>query len=480
MVNPFEALLDKQQPAGAELMLATVDTVTNEGLTLIPDGETEATQKKYKYMTSAYAEPASGDRVVVMCLSGTYVVLGKIGSSTPASEKYVRRSGDTMTGDLTVRDAYLNMDDPDVTVGTRPSTHQWSKPFRIRDSAGKSLARIIGFYGSNGKCGIQIYGDQIVNGENKYNYLGLYMDDSGVASVEMNNPAAWRAALNAVNKAGDTMTGALTMNGGDINLRSTENTIGTAPATSTSDKRVYFRDKLNAIFGKLQSVFMSDGRIGMQLGAQRAVNGSTVENNVNLYIDDSGNRTVTFTSPQVWRSALGLGTNGAFPITAAQGGTGAATAAGHAVFAGPNGTTAAAPSFRALVADDIPNLNASKITAGTLPIARGGTGSTGTSAVTTLASIATAGTNITLTEAGYYQWGKLAMIFVYGKTTASVVGPSVLFTVVSGKRPATSSAAQIGTSINHNAVIEPNGEAKLGGSLSSGQAFTCMATYLLP
>lgn len=67
-------------------------------------------------------------------------------------------------------------------------------------------------------------------------------------------------------------------------------------------------------------------------------------------------------------------TSGTLAIT--QGGTGAATAAINTVFAGPGSGSTAAPSFRALVAADIPNLNASKITAGTLTVARGGTGQT--------------------------------------------------------------------------------------------------------
>ena len=65
-------------------------------------------------------------------------------------------------------------------------------------------------------------------------------------------------------------------------------------------------------------------------------------------------------------------TAGTLPV--ARGGTGAATAAANRVFAGPSSGDAAAPSFRWLAAADIPNLNASKITAGTLPVARGGTG----------------------------------------------------------------------------------------------------------
>jgi hypothetical protein len=46
------------------------------------------------------------------------------------------------------------------------------------------------------------------------------------------------------------------------------------------------------------------------------------------------------------------------------------------VFAGPGTGSAAAPTFRALVANDIPNLDAGKITTGTLPISQGGTGAT--------------------------------------------------------------------------------------------------------
>lgn len=47
----------------------------------------------------------------------------------------------------------------------------------------------------------------------------------------------------------------------------------------------------------------------------------------------------------------------------------------NTVLAAPNGSNGT-PSFRALAAADIPDLNASKITAGTLPVAQGGTGLT--------------------------------------------------------------------------------------------------------
>jgi hypothetical protein len=61
-------------------------------------------------------------------------------------------------------------------------------------------------------------------------------------------------------------------------------------------------------------------------------------------------------------------------VAIARGGTGAATANANQVFGGPTSGGAAAPSFRALVAGDIPSLPASQITTGQLAIARGGTG----------------------------------------------------------------------------------------------------------
>lgn len=64
--------------AQAEFFLATIGTVYTDGVKIIPDGETEQTQKPYRTMASAYPAPKAGDRVVVMRHSGTCVVLGRI------------------------------------------------------------------------------------------------------------------------------------------------------------------------------------------------------------------------------------------------------------------------------------------------------------------------------------------------------------------------------------------------------------------
>lgn len=97
------------------------------------------------------------------------------------------------------------------------------------------------------------------------------------------------------------------------------------------------------------------------------------------------------------------------PVTGA--GTLTATLANqtaNTLFAGPASGSQAAPSFRALVAEDIPDLATSKLTSGVLPVTRGGTGLSTfggintllyTTAADTLDKIASANNAILVTNA---------------------------------------------------------------------------------
>ena len=63
-----------------EFLLATVASLSNSGITLVFDGQTDATQKAYRNISNM--DPyVVGDRVVVMKLSGTYVILGSLKTS---------------------------------------------------------------------------------------------------------------------------------------------------------------------------------------------------------------------------------------------------------------------------------------------------------------------------------------------------------------------------------------------------------------
>lgn len=86
-----------------EFLLATVSALSNDGIQLIFDGQTEPSQKYYKRVANL-SPPGTGNRVVVMKHSGTYIVLGEITSdpwtyhySTSISNIISAGSGFTIT-----------------------------------------------------------------------------------------------------------------------------------------------------------------------------------------------------------------------------------------------------------------------------------------------------------------------------------------------------------------------------------------------
>lgn len=80
------------------MILGTIASVTENGVTLILDGETEPTSKEYMIIDS-YA-PSVGDRVLVEEISNTYVVVGKVSKTSkpvPSAKKETKSAYTTIT-----------------------------------------------------------------------------------------------------------------------------------------------------------------------------------------------------------------------------------------------------------------------------------------------------------------------------------------------------------------------------------------------
>lgn len=71
-VTSFFGTDETAQKPQPEFMLATVGAKYTDGLSLIFDGQTEATAKHYKCNTSVTF--SAGDRVKICRVSGTYIV----------------------------------------------------------------------------------------------------------------------------------------------------------------------------------------------------------------------------------------------------------------------------------------------------------------------------------------------------------------------------------------------------------------------
>jgi len=74
------------------MILGTVHSVThNEGITLLIDGETTPTTKKYMWLSPYY--PEAGDRVLIEEISGSYVILGRVSNNfNECRTRYLRNN----------------------------------------------------------------------------------------------------------------------------------------------------------------------------------------------------------------------------------------------------------------------------------------------------------------------------------------------------------------------------------------------------
>jgi len=123
MYNPFKPEKPAAAPAGP-LTLATVGTVSEEGVTLILPGASEPTQAHYPNFSSSSL--ASGDSVIISRVSGTWVVMGKAGGGGGGTADALPLAGGTMAGNI-------NMNSNKVTNLPPPSANGDAVPKSYAD-----------------------------------------------------------------------------------------------------------------------------------------------------------------------------------------------------------------------------------------------------------------------------------------------------------------------------------------------------------
>lgn len=239
---------------------------------------------------------------------------------------------------------------------------------------------------------------------------GIYSVTEGVAERRL------------VDRAGDTMTGVLVMNNATVRVKTSAD-----PSSATDQFPTAFvvRDKNDTNLGFVEGAITSDGKRGIGFETGRTVGSSTIWNALRLYVDSSGDRVVTVTAAAPWRSALGLGTSGALPITVAQ----------------------------------------------------GGTGSTAVSTISTIANIATAGSGIQITSASFASWGKVAHFDIAFKATSAISSGATICTIVSGKRPTLT--LNVLESGGGYCTFNTNGAIAIWKAYAANSTWSIRAVYLL-
>lgn len=557
----MDEFIEPKAKIETEFFLATVAEVDDEdGISIIPEGQSAATAKKYKMLVTGADVPAAGDRVVVMKQSGTYVILGKIGvpseSGGGGSVTYPIAVDKGGTGATTAAAARTNLGA--AAANAVNSAHLYFDPAELNLTGTPTMKEVvdampnhsIGVFNNSmvDQTGMTqpftiIASDRIINnitifkisqyrayaiGNRAYNGV---TEDKAFFAFAGYNGNAWVGWMALLKNMGDIMTGSLTIsntNPGSL-LKNTARTDEETVSASTNSVGFRLVDKNGKVYASFTDRWLSDGRQGVWITAIRG----SVYHGIRYLINSSGTPSVVIDYPAAFRAGLGLGTNGAFPITLAQGGTGvdASTAAGKIAamnnlggvkqiqLTGMTASTTASlisamsagigsipvgPSFvvcgdsnvsaRAVVVFQKTGTNTGKgfvISPYAELYNQWITDSNGTWTTygpetliqtTTVNQIATAASGWQITSASYSERGRIAQVEINIKTTAqkTITNTDPIATIVTGKRPVADSPCQVWLSTSRNAIIKPDGTiCTNAGTINSGTAFTLLAIYLV-
>ena len=221
----------------------------------------------------------------------------------------VNKTGDIMSGDLFISGASAIVLDSRITSGTAPSSDIYGRSFYLNDSQRFNIGTWQLMSLANGREGFQLVASKKVNNVNKFNYVRMLVDANGDPVVDLNGPAAWRTALNAVNKAGDTMTGNLIISKDSPMIAPKNTTMVATSATyssSYSSSGLLFMDKNGQYVGQYSDRYETDGSTGILMGGAKRVNNANVWNFLRLLVKPDGTRVVAISDQLAWRGALGL------------------------------------------------------------------------------------------------------------------------------------------------------------------------------
>lgn len=301
---------------------------TRSGLTLTTYVATEGTQpvSELPIKTATQVDlndyimgidSADGYQVTVQNLA-TRMATGVLDARYDA--RYVKLTGDTMTGVLVNEVSNsghvfcIKNTNIDRTVST--GAYQESGHYTFYDKNNALLGYVNGFVDASGNVGIRILGWADINGTNTYNGLSLGVKTDGSAYVGLSAnatgaAAAWRTAIGAVNKAGDTMTGVLTIQKNADPYVATKHSdsaqIGVdVPSETIQMGRHIMLDSTGTSCGWVTVYRTAADHLYTSIVSRRKnASGTILHNDLNIGVDASGNLTVSVSSPAAWRGAIG-------------------------------------------------------------------------------------------------------------------------------------------------------------------------------
>ena len=210
---------EKKTSDDGKIVLATVYAVdSSHGLTLIFDGQNSPSQKKYKLLMNGHT-PEVGDRVAAVKHSGTYIVLGAIGTegggggggdTASPNTVYAGPASGSEPGEAAFRSLVAadlpgmstDIISPDLHESSPPETGTFGEGIQFLDADGNRMGSIKPYMWADGSQTLKLLAE-IDDGNNSRvnNYLEITKKKDGTIQYGL-NAAAFLKALGLGTSAG--------------------------------------------------------------------------------------------------------------------------------------------------------------------------------------------------------------------------------------------------------------------------------------
>ena len=242
--------------------------------------------------------------------------------STNLSSNFVKKSGDTINGNLTIQNSKMLYLESSTTAGLQQAR------IYLRPKGESNSNNLSFWYSEYDNHGAQLY--QLPDYDETSSHANYYykiLTSKTPVTIEQGGTGAStsttaRANLGVVNIAGDSMTGNLYIeksNNPALILKATTASTSIIPSDNINLGSLYFFDQTDSVFAHVQGFQFNTGENRLELSVK---NGSN-QNYIRI-LCTSTNPSIVVSNQNAWRKGIGLGqTNGALPLTIAQGGTNA-------------------------------------------------------------------------------------------------------------------------------------------------------------
>ena len=250
----------------------------------------------------------------------------------------VSKSGDTMTGALTIGSSTYNKcwikikNEHIHSQSAAPTNDILGGGLYSQDNENWANTHVSLNYNSDGNI-TSILGTLRLIGnspsiESYYNEIKLKIDGSGNKSVEVTSPSAWRTALGLatvassgnyndltnkptipdistkVSKTGDTMTGVLSYKATNVDASKANNNVSSTQYPTTFN----ITDNAGRIISRKEGIVQSDGQIGSYWYTRNynTSGGQVAQKGIRMMMNKSGALTWSVDDAASFRSAIGL------------------------------------------------------------------------------------------------------------------------------------------------------------------------------